>query len=221
MGADIGLVFRRQSAERSADTAVAPLAEFVPQLVGVPDVVAARAFAVNVVLGDRTPAFYPELLMFEIDGGHHDAHAAVAALAIGGQVVGLPRPDGLRFAAWDATSIGARDDFELPDHLYLQFSAHPASLSFDAYSDWYQVHQDENIAQSAVLQRGWRYRLEPVEAAAAPGPTHLALYQLEGTLERLTSDLGAAMEAGVISLPDWFTRFASLEAIALGERVAG
>ena len=29
------------------------------------------------------------------------------------------------------------------------------------------------------------------------------------------------MQAGVISLPDWFTRFASLEAIAVGERVSG
>jgi len=116
-------------------------------------------------------------------------------------------------------SIGARHDFELPGHLYLQFSAQPPSLSFDAYSDWYQVHQDENIAQSAVLRRGWRYRLEPLGTPAGPGPTHLAVYELEGTLETLTADLGRAMQAGVISLPDWFTRFASLEAIALGEPV--
>jgi hypothetical protein len=45
------------------------------------------------------------------------------------------------------------------------------------------------------------------------------MYELEGTLETLTADLGRAMRAGVISLPDWFTRFASLEAIAVGERV--
>jgi hypothetical protein len=70
-----------------------------------------------------------------------------------------------------------------------------------------------------VLRRGWRYRLEAVGAAGEPGPTHLALYELEGTLETLTTDLGRAMQAGVISLPDWFTRFASLEAIAVGERV--
>ena len=221
MRADIRLVFRQQSEEGSAGTAVPSFAGCVPQLVRVPGVAAARAFAVNVVLGDKTPAFYPELVMCELDSATYDERADVAALGLGAPAGGLTQQRGLRFAAWDGISIGARDDFELPDHLYLQFSAHPPSLSFDAYSDWYQVHQDENIAQSAVLRRGWRYRLEPVEAAAAPGPTHLAVYELEGTLETLTSDLGRAMQAGVISLPDWFTRFASLEAIAVGERVAG
>ena len=72
-----------------------------------------------------------------------------------------------------------------------------------------------------MLRRGWRYRLEPLGTAVGPGPTHLALYELEGTLEALTADLGSAMQAGVISLPDWFTRFASLEAIAVDERVTG
>ena len=57
--------------------------------------------------------------------------------------------------------------------------------------------------------------------AVGPGPTHLALYEFEGTLETLTAALGRAMQAGAISLPDWFTRFASLEAIAVGERVTG
>lgn len=174
----------------------------------VPGVLATRSFAVNVVLGERPPAFYPALVMCELDGAY-DAHAAQAARSC---------PDGGAVAAWEATSIGARSDFELPDHLYLQFSAHPPTLSFDQYSDWYQVHQDENIAQSAVLVRGWRYRLERLGAGEAPGPTHLALYQLDGDLETLTGDLGRAMTAGVISLPDWFTRFASLEGIAAGER---
>ncbi|HXR28338.1 MAG TPA: hypothetical protein VN772_02085, partial [Solirubrobacteraceae bacterium] len=63
--------------------------------------------------------------------------------------------------------------------------------------------------------------LEPLGAAVGPGPTHLAVYELEGTLEKLTADLGRAMATGVISLPDWFTRFASLEAIAAGERLTG
>ena len=197
---------------------VAPsLERYVADLVRVPGVVAARPFTVNVVLGDRTPAFYPELVMCELDA-NHDAEAAVAALAIGATAGDGTGPDGLRFAAWDGVSIGGRGDFGLPGHLYLQFSAHPASLSFDAYSDWYQVHQDENIAQSSVLRRGWRYRLAPVGTAVEPGPTHLAVYELEGTLEALTADLGRAMQAGVISLPEWFTRFASLEAIAVGER---
>ena len=140
----------------------------------------------------------------------YDSRAAAAALS---------SPDAIRIAAW-ATSVGARSDFELPDHLYLQFSAQPPSLTFDQYSAWYQVHQDENIAQSPVLGRGWRYRLEPLGLERAAGPTHLALYELDGELETLTGDLGRAMAAGVISLPDWFTRFASLEGIAAAERTA-
>jgi len=217
MSAAILVVFRKRAEEGSADGVAPSLERYVAELGRVPGVVAARPFTVNVVLGDRTPAFYPELVMCELDATH-DAEAAVAALAIGataGDGTGL---DGLRLAAWDGVAIGARGDFKLPGHLYLQFSAHPASLSFDAYSDWYQVHQDENIAQSSVLRRGWRYRLAQVGSAVEPGPTHLAVYELEGTLEALTADLGRAMQAGVISLPEWFTRFASLEAIAVGER---
>jgi hypothetical protein len=91
-------------------------------------------------------------------------------------------------------------------------------MRFAQYSDWYQVHQDENLAQSAVLVRGWRYQLELIGEGERPGPTHLALYELDGDLETLTGDLGRAMEAGRISLPDWFTRFASLEGVAVGER---
>lgn len=136
MHADISLVFRAPPAEGPVDTAAPSLAGYVAELVRVPGVRAARAFAVNVVLGERTPAFYPELVMYELDGAGHDSEAAMTALGVGGSG-GLTRADGLRFAAWDGTSVGARSDFELPDHLYLQFSAQPASLSFDAYSDWY------------------------------------------------------------------------------------
>ena len=192
MSADIPVVFRKRAKQGARDARAPSLERYAAGLADVPGVVAARAFTVNVVLGDRTPAFFPELVICELDHALDDAEPTPAALNIGAAEAG---------------------------HLYLQFSAHPASLSFDDYSEWYQVHQDENIAQSAVLRRGWRYRLEPLGATGEPGPTHLALYELEGTLETLTTDLGRAMQAGVISLPDWFTRFASLEAIAVGERV--
>jgi hypothetical protein len=218
MSAAILVVFRKRAEEGAADGAAPWLERYVDELVCIPGVVAARPFTVNVVLGERTPAFYPELVMCELDGADGDVDAAVPALAMSAAPGDGTGQDGLGLAAWDGVSIGARDDFQLPGHLYLQFSAHPASLSFDAYSDWYQVHQDENIAQSPVLRRGWRYRLAPVGTAVEPGPTHLAVYELGGTLETLTADLGRAMQAGVISLPDWFTRFASLEATAVGER---
>jgi hypothetical protein len=213
MSADISVLFRKRAKQGARDAEGSSLERYAAELADVPGVAAARPFTVNVVLGDRTPAFFPELVICELDHAIDDAETPPAALNIGAAEAGFS------FAAWGGTSIGAGSDFGLPGHLYLQFSAHPPSLSFDEYSEWYQVHQDENIAQSAVLRRGWRYRLEAVGAAGEPGPTHLALYELEGTLETLTTDLGRAMQAGVISLPDWFTRFASLEAIAVGERV--
>ena len=209
MAADLLIAFAQSPAEGSPVAGAGWCERSAGTLRLVPGVVATRSFTVNVVLGERTPALYPALVMCELDGATHDARAAAAALASG---------DGTRIAAWEATSVGVRGDFDLPDHLYLQLSAQPPSLSFDQYSDWYQIHQDENIAQSALLGRGWRYRLEPLGPGEQPGPTHLALYEIDGDLATLTGDLGRAMAAGVISLPDWFTRFASLEGIAVGER---
>ena len=209
MPADILIAFAQPAAEDSPVAAAQWCERCAGALRLLPGVLASRSFTVNVVLGERAPAFYPALVMCELDGAGYDSRAAAAALA---------SPDGTPIAAWEATSVGSRGDFELPEHLYLQFSAHPASLTFERYSDWYQVHQDENIAQSVVLRRGWRHRLEPLGLGAAPGPTHLALYELDGDLETLTGDLGRAMAAGVISLPDWFDRFASLEGTATGER---
>lgn len=208
MPADLLIAFARPPAGAQA-AGVRWREQCAAELAPVSGVIATRSFDVNVVLGERTPAFYPALVMCELDGSAFDASAAADALA---------SPDGLAVASWKARSVGARSHFELPDHLYLQFSTQPPLMSFEQYSDWYQVHQDENIAQSAVLVRGWRYQLERFAEGEQPGPTHLALYELDGELETLTSDLGRAMEAGRISLPDWFTRFASLEGVAVGER---
>jgi hypothetical protein len=183
----------------------------VAESVRVEGVAAARAYSVTVVLGERTPAFHPELVICELDD------SSAAADALGG---GFASDDGRWVAAWRGTSVGPRSDFELAAHLYLNFSAPPPSLSFAAYSDWYQVHQDDNIVHSAVLLRGWRYRLDRLGADVGPGPSHLALYELDGTLEALTADLGRAMQTGDISLPAWFDRYASLEAVAVGERVS-
>jgi len=221
MAASIFLAFRKQVAGGPAGAGAVSLERCAEALLGVAGVAAVRSFKVNVVLGEHPPAGYPELVICEIDGAAFDAQAALAALDIGGRDGSTERPDGLRFAAWEAASIGVRGDFDSAPHLYLQFSANPPSMAFEDYSDWYQVHQDENIAVTEGLRRGWRFRLQPRVSAIVPGPTHLALYEIEGTLEKVTGDLGAAMGAGVISLPDWFTRFASLEGVALGDRLAG
>jgi len=79
--------------------------------------------------------------MCRLGAARFDLAAALAVLADADG--NAQRADGLRFAAWEAASVGARDDFDLPGHLYLQFSANPPSMSFEEYSDWYQVHQDE------------------------------------------------------------------------------
>jgi len=216
----IFLAFRKRPTGAGAG-APAALSDSAEALLEVPGVAAVRAFEVNVVLGGHPPAGYPELLICEVDAHAFDVQVALDALGINGRDGNAQRSDGLRFAAWQAASVGVREDFDLPAHLYLQFSANPPSMSFEEYSDWYQVHQDENIAQTQTLRRGWRFHLQPIVEAIVPGPTHLALYEIEGTIEQVTGDLGAAMRAGVISLPDWFTRFASLEGIADGERRHG
>jgi hypothetical protein len=217
MADEIFIAFRRQS----GDSGAAPLVQWASALGGVPGVAAAQAFEVNVILGERPPAGYPELVIARLDAGGFDLEAALAALDIAGADGNAQDADGLRFAAWEAASVGVRDDFDLAGHLYLQFSANPPSMSFEDYGDWYQVHQDENIAVTDGLLRGWRFRLAPRVVAADPGPVHLALYEIDGPLGRVTGDLGRAMEAGVISLPDWFTRFASLEGVAAGGRIGG
>ena len=213
MPADLLIAFAQPPAEGSAAAGAQWRERCAAELLLVPGVVAARSFTVNVVLGERTPAFFPALVMCELDGATRRP-ATLRPLALTG-------PDGPHVAAWEAASVGSRGDFALPDHLYLQFSAQPPSLTFDEYSDWYQVHQDENIAQSAVLTTRLALPARADRRGERPGPTHLALYELDGGLETLTGDLGRAMQAGVISLPDWFTRFASLEAIAVGERMTG
>jgi len=219
MPADILVAFARHQDERSTGSAAAWLEICTAALLELPGVSAARPFTVNVVLGERPPAFHPDLVMCQLDGwGNHTADAN-AALERASRSSGAAGATGVDVVAWQGTSVGVREDFDLSPHLYLQFSAHPPSMSFEEYSDWYQVHQDENIAQSPVLARGWRYRLEPLGGAERAGPTHLALYEIDGALETLTADLGRAMAAGVISLPDWFTRFASLEGTAVAGRL--
>lgn len=200
MSRDVLLMFRTPH----GDATPPPRDRVLADLLAAPSAVAARAFDINVILGERPPASYPELVICELGEDP--------------MVVGLRSDGGL--LGWEATSIGVGTDFELAEHLYLQFSAQPPSMSFEEYSDWYQVHQDENIAQTDALTRGWRFRLEPLAALEEPGPTHLAAYEIQGSLETVTGGLGRAMAAGVISLPDWFTRFASLEAVAAGERIA-
>ncbi|MGH2852027.1 MAG: hypothetical protein ACRDLP_15610 [Solirubrobacteraceae bacterium] len=200
MSADILLLFRTPH----ADVAPPSRERILADLLAAPGVVGARAFDINVILGDRPPAFHPELVIFELGGDP--------------MVVGL-RSEG-ELLGWEGTSIGVGTGFDLPEHLYLQFSAPPPSMSFEDYSDWYQVHQDENLAQTDALTRGWRFRLESLARTEQPGPTHLAAYEIQGSLETVTGDLGRAMQAGVISVPAWFTRFASLEAVAAGERIA-
>jgi hypothetical protein len=82
-----------------------PLAQLASSLRARRGVAATRAFTAGVLLGERPPAGSPELVICVLDRAPQ------------------PRAGGLRFLA---TGVGPRSDFDLPAHLYLQFSRHPA-----------------------------------------------------------------------------------------------
>ena len=42
---------------------------------------------------------------------------------------------------------------------------------------------------------------------------------MDGELKDMSADLDAATRAGAVELPEWFNRFASVEATALDDRV--
>jgi hypothetical protein len=179
--------------------------------------VAARRYALALQRGTAIPAPFRYLSLYETEGAIDTVRQGLAD-----ERPNMRLPDwfdGIRFASWMGMPVGHGGDFVLPAHLYMNFSAEPDSLSFDDYSDWYGIHQDENIANTPVLVRGWRYRLSRNGPDDGDGPTHLALYELDGNVEQMRSDLGQAMASGAISLPDWFRRYASLDATAIGERV--
>jgi hypothetical protein len=178
---------------------------------------AARRFAVRPVLGSEIPAQFPYLALYEVEG---DPDALREALDR--ERASMTLPDwfgGIGFASWRCLALGDHGEVVLPEHLYMNFNAPPGSMPFEAYSDWYETHQADNIANTPILVRGWRFRLLADGPEPAVGPTHLALYELDGDVEQMAADLGRAMAAGEISLPDWFQRFASLDATALGGRV--
>jgi hypothetical protein len=181
----------------------------------VPGVRAARHYEARTVSGSDGPAGLPGLVLFEIDSALDPAGSALrrAVDALCSADEGDRSPQ-----AYLGTGRGGHGEIELPAHLYLNFSAQPGFMNFDAYSDWYEEHQADNIANTPTLRRGWRFELTPFSSGTTAGPTHLAAYQLEDELAAMQADLDGAMAAGVISLPEWFDRFASIEAVALDDR---
>ncbi|HUZ19338.1 MAG TPA: hypothetical protein VMU75_02065 [Acidimicrobiales bacterium] len=180
--------------------------------------VAARLFAVRPVLGGEIPAQFPFLALYEVEGDPDPLRGALER-----ERARTKLPDwfgGIRFASWTCLALGDHGGVVLPEHLYMNFNAAPDSMPFDDYSDWYEEHQADNIANTPVLVRGWRFRLLADGPGSATGPTHLALYELDGDVEQMAADLGRAMVAGTISLPDWFRRYASLDASAIGGRLS-
>jgi hypothetical protein len=187
----------------------------VREIVEVPHVVAARRFAVKTRRGDEAPAHYRYLSLYELDS---DVDTAKEALERGADRRTRPAWfGGIRFSSWKCTGLGDHGPVIVPDHLCLVFTGEPPSMNFDAYSDWYEEHQADNVANTSTIVRGWRFGLSSFSGAA--GPTHLAAYELDGDIDKMSADLSAALEAGKVSLPDWFRRFAGLEATALDDRV--
>ncbi len=124
----------------------------------------------------------------------------------------------IEFASWMCEGRSG-NEITLPEHVYMNFSRPPAQMSFDEYTEWYDEHQRINIENTETLNQGWRFRLIGDGDGRENGPSHLALYELTADMQQMSADLAAATQAGRVSLPDWFSRSASGEAIALDDRV--
>jgi hypothetical protein len=186
---------------------------------------AARRFALKTRLGTHAPSTFPYVSMYEVDG---DFDAALTALRAERASGAMDLPGwfaGIRFASWNCFPIGEISAVDLADRLYFVFSSEPPSQSFEAFSDWYDAHLAENVDNSPLLPRGWRYRLEPVivdpASASAPATTHLALYELCGEPADMSAGLHEKVDAGLIKLPPWFgeVHFTGIDAKAVSDRV--
>jgi hypothetical protein len=120
-------------------------------------------------------------------------------------------------------------------NLQLVFSHLPQAVTDEEFCAWYDAHLPEILSIPGFVS-AQRYRLEPVVVDSAEPTTYryLALYEIEGDTETLLAEmekrrLGTVnsyaerkqVDSSGPALPEWWTRarFASWNAIALGERV--
>lgn len=191
----------------------------IHEILATPGFVAARRYAMSSQASAGLPAGFPYLALYETEGDTETLRRN-----LGAEVPNMKLPEWfskIGFASWAATAVGGAEWSGAPDRLYMNYSHEPDHMSFDEYTEWYREHQEQNIATTEHLARGWRFHLEGEGrdgGAKEDGPSHLALYEIGGTLEGMSADLGRARQEGVVSLPDWFRRSASVAGEAIGER---
>ena len=121
-------------------------------------------------------------------------------------------------------------------NLQIVFSHLPEGVSDEEFCEWYDAHLPEILSIPGFVS-AQRFRLEPVVRDSVEPTTYryLALYEIEGDPEALLAEmrkrqLGTVdsyaerkeVDASGPALPEWWSqaRFASWNAIALGERVS-
>jgi hypothetical protein len=121
-------------------------------------------------------------------------------------------------------------------NLQIVFSHLPESVTDEEFCEWYDAHLPEILSIPGFVS-AQRYRLEPVVRDSVEPVTYryLALYEIEGDTETLLVEMEKRRLGTVASyaarkqvdesgpaLPEWWSRarFASWNAIALGERVS-
>ena len=105
----------------------------------------------------------------------------------------------------------------MPNNVHFVFSTPPAGVSEADYSSWYEQHVGE-ILDVPGFAGARRYWLSPIVGDTSPTMyRHLSLYEIEGDSQAPLAELGRRMQAGQLTLEDWFAeiRFASLDGIAL------
>ena len=88
--------------------------------------------------------------------------------------------------------------------VHLVLSIPPASVGEDEYGEWYELHVSE-ILETPGFYRARRYWLDPA-SPERPGVEHrhLSAYLLDGPPSDGHEALGKRMQAGELTIPDWF-----------------
>lgn len=195
--------------------------EHVRDVLLVPGYLAARRFRVDAFRIGRPPSGYRFLTVYEQGPRPVDIRRHLAALGRGESPEWFGRLD---FASWDGVLQPEHEPPTLTGEMFLAFSSPPDGVDPAAYDDFYRGHLRENVAVDGI-DSGCRYAVAPVGGTAPRDDalTHLALYQLGEPMARVRGRLAAARQRGDMVLPPWFdaVRFASVDAVALGPRVAG
>jgi hypothetical protein len=111
----------------------------------------------------------------------------------------------------------------MPDHVHFVFSLPPEQVSRETYDAFYDQHLDEIVAGDG-FNGARRYWLEP---ASPERPNvefrHLAIYRTDGPPAAALRTLGERMDAGEITIPDWFggIRFLSYDGRPLEDTEIG